>query len=275
MSTPDDDLDLSAYLDRIRHGGGTAPTLDTLSALVEGHVRAIPFENLDVLLGRGIRVDLPGVQDKLVRAHRGGYCFEHATLMQAVLRRLGFEVAAHTARVSMNFGRDAAPRTHMFLVVSLPEGRFVVDPGFGGLAPRRPVPLADTHAASADDASCLAWLRRDDPYWVMHVRKGDAAMEGWITTLDTDRPIDFVLGNHYTSTFPQSAFRQRLLLRAYVPGGRVTLMNRELTRWTGDTPGTPEPLADRAALRALVREVMGADLPELETLRVPDIPDWS
>ena len=83
-----------------------------------------------------------------------------------------------------------------------------------------------------------------------------------------------MLGNHYTSTHPDSAFRQRLTLRAYVPGGRVTIMNRELTRWDGDRPGEPEPLPDRAALRAVVREAMGVDLPELETIRVPAVPGW-
>jgi N-hydroxyarylamine O-acetyltransferase len=243
----DDTLDLDAYFDRIRWGGGTAPTLATLAGLVEGHVRAIPFENFDVLLGRGIRLDLDALQAKLVRARRGGYCFEHCTLMQAVLRRCGFEVVAHTARVTMIGGREASPRTHMFLDVALPEGRFVVDPGFGGLAPRHPVPLQDQDRSG--DAAAGAWLRRDDPFWVMHVRRGDVVSEGWITTFDVDLPIDFELGNHYTATHPASGFRNRLTMRAYVPGGRITLMNRELTRWVGDVPGTPELLPDRATWR--------------------------
>jgi N-hydroxyarylamine O-acetyltransferase len=266
------DLDLAAYLRRIHHQGGTAPTLATLAALVDGHVRAIPFENLDVLLGRGVRLDVPSVQAKLVGARRGGYCFEHCTLMEAVLRRLGYEVVAHTARVTMVSGRANAPRTHMILLVTLPEGRFVVDPGFGGLAPRIPVPLADRGEDPPERPA--AWLQRDDPYWVMHLRRGGTPMEGWITTLDADRPVDFELGNHYTSTHPASPFRQRLTMRAYVPGGRLTIMNREVTRWVGDTPGEPRIIADRTELRALVREMLGIDVPEVETMRVPAVPEW-
>ncbi|MBS0446720.1 MAG: arylamine N-acetyltransferase [Proteobacteria bacterium] len=269
----DDVLDLAAYLHRIGYAGETAATLATLAALIDRHVRSIPFENLDVLLGRGVRLDLAAVQAKLVGARRGGYCFEHCTLMEAVLRRLGYDVVAHTARVTMVSGRAAAPRTHMILVVTLPEGRYVADPGLGGLAPRMPLPLVD----QGDDppGRPAAWLRREPPYWVMRARRGDAPTECWITTLDADRPIDFEVGNHYTATHPASAFRHHLMMRAHVDGGRLTIMNDEMTRWDGETPGTPRTIADRAELRALVAEMLGVDLPEVATLRVPAVPRWA
>jgi N-hydroxyarylamine O-acetyltransferase len=83
-------IDLDAYFERIGWGGSTHATFHTLSDLIHAHMTAIPFENLDVLLGRSIRLDLEGIQDKLVRARRGGYCFEHSTLLASVLERLGF-----------------------------------------------------------------------------------------------------------------------------------------------------------------------------------------
>lgn len=42
---------------RIGHEGGRAPTLETLRAVVARHTEAIPFENLDPLLGRPVRLD--------------------------------------------------------------------------------------------------------------------------------------------------------------------------------------------------------------------------
>ena len=69
-----DQLDLDAYLNRIGHTGPLTADAATLAALHRAHVAAIPFENLDVLLGRGISVALPDVQRKLVEARRGGYC---------------------------------------------------------------------------------------------------------------------------------------------------------------------------------------------------------
>ena len=90
---------------------------------------AIPFENLDVLLGRGVRVDLESVTAKLVTARRGGYCFEHGTLFQAALRALGVEATAHAARVLLVAPKAEAPRTHMFLTVVDGGTTWVLDPG--------------------------------------------------------------------------------------------------------------------------------------------------
>src|SRR5262249_58412325 len=101
-------FDLRAYLDRIRWNGPIEATFETLARLMRAHMRAIPFENLDVLLGRGIRVDLDGVFAKLVIAGRGGYCFEHSTLFAAALAQLGFAPVAHSARVVMVAPRSAA-----------------------------------------------------------------------------------------------------------------------------------------------------------------------
>ena len=82
------------------------------------------------------------------------------------------------------------------------------------------------------------------------------------------------MGNHFTSTYPGSQFIDRLLLRAITPGGQVTVMNRDVTmREGGDVRRLQLP--DRAALRALVNDHFGFDLPELETLRVPSIAEWA
>jgi N-hydroxyarylamine O-acetyltransferase len=81
-------IDLDAYFRRIGYEGSTEPGLATLAALQSCHAGRIPFENLDVLLGRPIRLDPESLQRKVVHEGRGGYCFEHNTLFQHVLRSL-------------------------------------------------------------------------------------------------------------------------------------------------------------------------------------------
>ncbi len=103
-------LDLDAYLARLDYRGERAPTAAVLAAIVDHHMLAIPFENLDVLLGRGVRLDLPSLQAKLVDARRGGYCFEHATLVAAALEAIDFTVARHAARATMSASRSRRRR---------------------------------------------------------------------------------------------------------------------------------------------------------------------
>src|ERR1700691_1534010 len=117
-----DSLNLDAYFERINWGAGTNPTFATMAGLVRARLFQIPFEKLDILLGRGVRLDLDSVQAKLVHAHRGGYCYEHATLFAAVLERLGFQPVRHAARVILFAPITRAPRTHMFLTVQLLDG---------------------------------------------------------------------------------------------------------------------------------------------------------
>src|SRR5919112_1522268 len=105
-------VDLEAYFERVRWGGRAVATYATLAGLVAAHVAHIPFENLDVLLGRRIRLDIDSVQDKLVGRRRGGYCFEHVTLFAAVLERLGLAPARHAAVGERVLPRTQGSRTH-------------------------------------------------------------------------------------------------------------------------------------------------------------------
>jgi len=266
-----DSLDLDAYFERINWGGGTKPTFETLAGLLRAHLLRIPFENFDILLGRGIRLDLAGVQAKLVQARRGGYCFEHATLFAAVLEKLGFQPVRHSARVVIYTPVTEAPRTHMFLTVRLAEGIFVIDPGFGPFASRVPIPLVDGAVAQGDYET--HWMVRDGINWMLKAKVGGKPIDAWITTLEREHPVDFEMGNHYTATHPNSLFTNRIIMGALNEKGRVTAMNRDVNLWQGNTP-TPSQLADRRALRELLIQHFGFDLPEVERLRVPTIPEW-
>lgn len=264
-------LDLDAYLGRIGWRGDLRTDHATLAGLLDAHMRNIPFENLDVLLGRGVRLDLDSLQRKLVAGGRGGYCFEHATLFAAVLERIGFALQRHTARVVLVAPRTESPRTHMFLTVQLAEGRFVADPGFGSLAPRVPVPLADAHPASAGDGT--HWMARDGGFWILRHRSPEKTVDCWVSEAGADNLVDFEVGNHYTSTHPQSPFVNRLMLRAFAADRSVSVMNRDVTVRTGGAARSFQ-LADRRALRVLLAVHFGFDLPEVETLRVPSVDGW-
>ncbi len=95
-----------------------------------------------------------------------------------------------------------------------------------------------------------------------------------MSTLEPESPIDFVMANHFTSTWSESPFVNRLMLRALMPDGRVSVMNRDVTIFRNGATEKSQ-LADRAALRTLLATRFGFDLPEVERLRVPSVPEWA
>jgi N-hydroxyarylamine O-acetyltransferase len=264
-------FDLDGYLARIGWRGPIEPTREMLAGLTRAHIASIPFENVDVLLGRGVRLDLESIRRKIVAAGRGGYCFEHGMLFQAALERLGFRATAHAARVLVINPRHQSPRTHMFLTVQLDGERVVVDPGFGGHGPLVPVPVRE--GGDVRDGTDRHRMVRHDGEWVLEAEIDGRMTPLWTSTLEPELPIDFDLANHWVSTSPASPFVNRLMLRALTPGGRTSVMNRDVTVLR-DGAAEKYQLADRRALRLLLGEHFGFDLPEVEGLKVPMVPEW-
>ena len=264
-------LDLEAYLDRVNWRGRTARDYATLAGLLDAHIAHIPFENFDILLGRPVRLDLEGLQSKMVKSSRGGYCFEHGALFAAALERLGFEPVRHAARVIVFQPPSKSPRTHMFLTVGVDGARYVVDPGFGPFASRLPVPLDGAGVPAERPTHRIA---RDGEYWVMHATRDGAQFPAWVSTLEVEHPVDFEMANHFTATHPGSRFVNGIMASAVAPGGRVNVMNRDVTV-IHEGKAETSVLPDRSALRAVLAEHFGFDLPEAETMRVPDVPDWA
>lgn len=204
-----DALDLDAYLRRVGHRGPTTPDGTTLRNLHRAHIAAITFENLDVMLGRGVEVDLPRVQDKLVHAGRGGYCYEHGVLFGAILQHLGYRVDRLLARTGDPV-EQPRPRSHLVLRVDDGDQVWLADVGFGsGLL--EPLPLVE--GARQRQGAWEYQLRRGaDGAWRLRERTTDT----WTTLLtfteEPQYPVDVEVANHNTATSPHSPFTQQCIV---------------------------------------------------------------
>lgn len=232
-------LDLAAYFERIGYAGSVRPDLATLNGIVAAHVQTIPFENLDVLLGRPISLDLERIARKLIDGRRGGYCFEQNTLLFHVLDALGFQVKALSARVRVQRPRDMTPpRTHVFLRVELDAESWLADVGVGGLSPTSALRLVPdiTQATPHEPRRILregVWSgleqRAPDARLFHQAYFAGAWQDVYEFTLEEMPPIDRELGNWFTSAHPESHFKSRLMVARASAEGRITLLNRELS----------------------------------------------
>ena len=220
---------LDAYFDRIGYHGPREPTLAVLHALTAAHAQSIPFENLDVLLDRRIRLEDEALFQKLVHDRRGGYCFEQNGLFLKVLRTLGFAATPLSARVRLQRPRDfLPPRTHMFIRVDIDGERWLSDVGVGALSLTCAIRL-DTHGEQATPHEPRRVVR--EGLLLFHqARLGDAWQDVCEFTLEEMPLIDREVANWFTSTHPQSHFRNRLIASRAAPDGRrLTLLNDEFT----------------------------------------------
>ncbi len=254
-------IDLDSYFARIGYAGSRQPTLATLHAITAAHVQSIPFENLDVLLGRPINIEPEAVFQKLVHDRRGGYCFEQNGLLLRVLLALGFDASPLSARVRLQRPRDVIPpRTHVFIRVNIGGESWLTDGGLGGVSLTSAIQLrADIEQSTAHE------LRRivcENGKWFHQVRFGDAWEDACEFTLEEMPAIDQELANWFTSAHPQSHFRSRLIAaRAAANGRRMTVLNDEFSIRERDGKAEKRQIASPAELLEILDEHFGLRFP--------------
>ena len=254
-------LDLDAYLRRIGYSGPRTPTLATVRALQARHTRAIPFENIDTLVGRPVELDLPALERKLVTSARGGYCFEQNTLFAHVLAALGLEATALSARVVWERpAGEVRPRTHMVLLLDLPEGRYLCDVGFGGLTPTGPLELTPD-------------VEQTTPHEVFRVLSagGEFAVEARVRgawkrlyrfDLQAQQPCDIELLNFFVMRHAESPMIGRLLAARAEPGRRFGLHNASLAIHHLNAPSDHRDIRSVGELRTVLRDCFAIHAPE-------------
>src|SRR5690606_31273523 len=237
-----------AYLDRIGLAAPPRVTADGLEAVHRAQAYTIPFENFDILLGRGISLDPADVFSKLVGRRRGGYCFELNGLLQTALAAFGFTLRPLLARVHVS--GTPTSRSHLLALVTLEGREWLADVGFGGPGLRAPIPL-ELHAVNRHDGRTFRLVERP-PFGVM-LQTGAGADWQDLYSFDLAHvvPADIVSGNHFTATHPRSFFTFTRVAALPKPNGRVSLVDTALKTVAGDVEQTLVLADDERYLAAL------------------------
>jgi N-hydroxyarylamine O-acetyltransferase len=263
-------VNLDAYLARIGYTGARIPTLTTLSAIQLAHAQSIAFENLSPLLGMRVPLDLPSLEEKLVRSGRGGYCFEQNALLAAALRELGFEVTGLAARVLWGGPEDALRmRGHMLLKVEVSGGEaYLVDVGFGGQTPTGPLRFTpDAEQATPHEPFRLVTAGSGEaPELKLQSLVGGAWKSLYRFDFQPQYTPDYEVANYFMATHPDSPFRAGLRLARPFPGGRYGLANNQLTVHRLDGSTERRSLASVAEVREVLESVFGLVLPDAPEL---------
>ena len=224
---------LDHILGRIDYTGRVAVDVPTLQALHRAWRTTVPYENLDIQLGRPIRLDRASLLDKLIHRRRGGYCYEQNGGLELLLRATGFDVTMVEGAVQRADQGDSMWGNHNALLVTIEGQRWLAGAGIGdGFL--EPLPLQpgfhhqDGHAYQLEQLGPATWR--------MHHHEG-----GSIQSYDFDtaprKLSDFRARSHRLSTAPDSTYVTTLVVgRTSTDGSTSLLLSRTIrTLTTGGT----------------------------------------
>lgn len=261
--TPCSGEQLERYLARIAVDRPGTPDANTLSALHMAHLAAIPFENLEIHLGRPMRIGLDDLFADLVDRRRGGYCFQMNELFARVLLAIGFEVERFAARVWLRNPAPIPPRAHQVLRVRTSDGRrWLCDVGFGGGSPVMPVPF-EMQSVETQPLASYRLQQHEDHGVMLQMRGPEPDTAEWSNmisfSLEEQWPVDFRYSNHAVSTLPDSRFVLHRVVARTERELRQTLFDGTYRETRPD--GVTERALDAAEEERVLRETFGLDLP--------------
>jgi N-hydroxyarylamine O-acetyltransferase len=218
-------FNVPAYLERIAYARSAAPTAEALRGLHRAHMFSVPFENLDIALGRKIVCDEGTFVRKIVERRRGGFCYELNGAFAGLLRAIGFQVTLLSARTPRENGGDSPEFDHLALRVDLDEP-WLADVGFGDSFVE-PLSLRSGTEQSQDgrmyrvvdcgNSLCMERAERDG------VWKRQYSFNLTPRSLDEFAPMC-----HHHQTSPESPFTRKSVCSLATPDGRITVADRRL-----------------------------------------------
>ncbi|MFF2193359.1 arylamine N-acetyltransferase [Streptomyces sp. NPDC058157] len=257
--------DLTAYLRRLGVADPGSPSVEGLYALARAHVERVPFENLDIQLGRPPGID-PALSVRRIAAGLGGYCFHLNGAFAALLEGLGYEVTRHLGGMHTDPGALDAGGDHLALTVRVGGRELFVDVGMGD-GPYEPLPLRagayEQGFAYRLEAAAVTWgeggsggegwslLRDGVPTPRMNFRAAPAAM------------ADCEPAHRFLSTAEDSPFRQSLIMLRRGADGIDRLHGRMLIHTAVDGARTVRELTGAEEFHGAVTEVFGRTLDDV------------
>src|SRR3569832_1181261 len=254
-------MDIDRYLKRIGLKTRPPATLEGLKTVHRAHLRAIPYENIDVQLGRPVTTAIEPIYEKIVERGRGGWCYEMNGSLGWALKELGFNVTRATGAVVRALKGEASVGNHLVLRVELPEGIHLADVGFGD-GRLDPIPVAV--GAFVSEGFHYGLSRFDEDWWrfANDPRGGAPSFDFNLAPAD-----EAVLAQKcaFLQSAPQSPFVQILVVQRLVPGGLAILRGRTLRRLT-PSETTERTIDGPGDLLDTLKTEFSLDVPEVADL---------
>ena len=226
------------------------PDSELLCKLQYAHCTTVPYENLDILRGKPLSLDIDDLYGKVVEQRRGGFCFELNGLFAWLLSQLGYEVSEYAARYLR--GESELPmRRHRVMVVKATDGTWLCDVGIGEVCPRWPIRMEEGLVQRQQDEA-YRLVRDRFLGWVLMDEHGGQWRPFYSFTEEPQLPVDFIAPTFYCEKHPDSPFTAQEMFSLKTAHGRITLDGHVFKVFDGGEV-TVRELADKEMDEAYAR----------------------
>lgn len=217
---------MEAYLQRIQARPNISGTLSDLTHLQMQHVQNVPFENMDIMDRQPLSLDTSQLYEKMVNRNQGGICFELNAAFHYLLQAFGFNARIVGGTTYIGGAWFELEDCHMGILVDVENRTYLVDVGFGGKTPRKPVPLTGEEVETVE-----GWYRvtqEGETGYLQH--RADQTWNTMYCFSFEEKPLSyFVPKCEWMETAAGSPFNGSLFVTMAVENGRKTLSGRSLT----------------------------------------------
>jgi N-hydroxyarylamine O-acetyltransferase len=213
-------------------------TFEMLDHILEKTAIAIPFENICIITKNANDFTQENLINKILIRNEGGLCYDLNGILYLFLMKNGFNVCLVRGVIfnSATNGWSPTGRTHVSILLSHNGHTYLVDTGFGGNLPLKPVPLSGEIVSSMNGE--------------FKVEKGVTEYGDYIFKMKLKhRDTDWRIGYTFESRKPvknfqeieeiqeiirehqQSPFNKSPLITRLTGKGSITLTDTSLTQW--------------------------------------------
>lgn len=222
------------------------PDSELLCKLQYAHCTTVPYENLDILRGKPLSLDMDALYEKVVERHQGGFCFELNGLFAWLLSRLGYEVSEYAARY-LRGEKELPMRRHRVMIVKATDGTWLCDVGIGEVCPRWPIRMEEGLVQSQQQEA-YRLVRDRFLGWVLMDQREGQWRPFYSFTEEPQLPVDYAAPTFWCEKHPDSPFNKQEMFSLKTATGRITLDGNVFKEFDGE----------RVTVRELTAQEMGA-----------------
>ncbi|HYK72034.1 MAG TPA: arylamine N-acetyltransferase [Pseudoneobacillus sp.] len=211
---------------------------EKLDRVLEKTATAIPFENLCVISNTVADITQENLIQKILLRNEGGLCYELNTILYYFLKENGLDVNLARAIVFEHANQDyaAVGRTHVIILLNQHDQTFVVDTGFGGNLPLKPVPLSGEVVTSFNGEFRIRQEESAHGNYVleMKLKHKDTDWKNGYAFHSQQLVIDIAEMNEVQKVITESTnspFNKAPLMTRLTESGSQTLTSTSFTQW--------------------------------------------